>query len=52
MKAYIDDKKDLNGDGAVTFGEFLEAFRTHEDPGNTEDINNLAEEFKLISAGN
>ena len=52
LKAYIDDKKDLDGDGEVSFGEFLEAFRTHEDPGNTEDINNLAEEFKLISASN
>ena len=49
LKAYIDDKKDLDGDGAVSFGEFLEAFRTHEDPGNAEDINKLTKEFSLIS---
>ena len=46
--AFIDEGKD--GDGEVSFGEFLEAFRNHEDPGNTEDINKLTEEFKLISS--
>ena len=38
LKAFVDEKKDKHGDGVVTFGEFLEAFRVHEDPGNTEDI--------------
>jgi len=50
LKAFIDEKKDTNGDGEVSFGEFLEAFRVHEDPGTTEHINELAEEFKLLKA--
>ena len=50
LKAFIDEKKDTNGDGEVSFGEFLEAFRNQEDPGNTEDINKLTAEFNLISA--
>jgi hypothetical protein len=48
LKAFIDEKKDIDGDGEVSFGEFLEAFRVHEDPGTTEHINELAEEFKLL----
>ena len=48
LKAFIDDKNDINGDGKVSFGEFLEAFCVHEDPGNAEDINKLTEEFMLI----
>ena len=48
LKALIDDKNDINGDGKVSFGEFLEAFCVHEDPGNAEDINKLTEEFLLI----
>ena len=50
LKAFIDEKKETNGDGEVSFGEFLEAFRNQEDPGNTEDINKLTAEFNLISA--
>ena len=50
LKAFIDEKKDINGDGEVSFGEFLEAFRNQEDPGNTEDINKLTAEFNLISS--
>ena len=50
LKAFIDEKKDTNGDGEVSFGEFLEAFRNQEDPGNTEDINKLTAEFNLISS--
>jgi len=50
LKAFIDEKNDINGDGQVSFGEFLEAFRVHEDPGNAEDINMLTEEFKILSA--
>jgi len=48
LKAFIDDKNDINGDGKVSFGEFLEAFCVHEDPGSAEDINKLTEEFMLI----
>merc|ERR1712018_72353 len=33
LDAFIVDK---DGDGKVSFGEFLEQFRMHEDPGNTE----------------
>ena len=50
LKAFVDEKKDKHGDGVVTFGEFLEAFRVHEDPGNTEDINKMTEEFKQLKA--
>ena len=50
LKAFIDDKNDINGDGKVSFGEFLEAFCVHEDPGSAEDINKLTEEFKLLKA--
>ena len=50
LKAFIDEKKDIDGNGEVSFGEFLEAFRVHEDPGTTEHINELAEEFKLLKA--
>ena len=48
LKAFIDEKKDINGDGELNFGEFLEAFCVHEDPGDAEDINKLTEEFKLL----
>ena len=37
--------KDKDGDGKVTFGEFLEQFRLHEDPGDAAEINKLAEEI-------
>ena len=50
LKAFMDEKKDKDGDGKVSFAEFLEAFRVHEDPGNAEDINMLAEEFKLLKS--
>ena len=50
LKAFIDEKKDIDGNGEVSFGEFLEAFRNQEDPGNTEDINKLTAEFNLISS--
>jgi len=48
LKALIDEKKDRDGDGKVSLDEFLAAFRVHEDPGNAEDINMLAEEFELL----
>ena len=38
--------KDKDGDGKVTFGEFLEQFRMHEDPGDTDEINALTDEIK------
>ena len=41
-------KASIDCDGKVSFGEFLEGFRVHEDPGNAEDINKLTEEFMLI----
>jgi Ca2+-binding EF-hand superfamily protein len=50
LKAFIDEKRDKDGDGKVSFGEFQEAFRVHEDPGNAEEINMLAEEFKLLKS--
>ena len=51
LKTFMDEKKDINnGDGKVSFGEFLEAFCVHKDRGNTEDINKLTEEFNLIKA--
>ena len=50
LKAFIDEKKETNGDGEVSFEEFLEAFRVHEDAGTTEHINKLAEAFKLLKA--
>ena len=49
LKTFMDEKKDINnGDGKVSFSEFLEAFCVHKDRGNTEDINKLTEEFNLI----
>ena len=48
LKTYVDDKQDLDGNGEVSFGEFLEQFRVHEDPGDAEDINMLAEDLKII----
>jgi len=50
LKAFIDEKRDIDGDGKVSFAEFMEAFRVHEDPGNAEDINMLAEEFKELKS--
>ena len=43
-------KASIDCDGKVSFGEFLEAFRVHEDPGNAEEINMLAEEFKILKS--
>ena len=43
LDAFIKDK---DGDGKVTFGEFLEQFRMHEDPGDTDEINELTDEIK------
>ena len=44
---------DLDGDGQVTFGEFLEQFRMHEDAGDADEIDKLTEEIndliKVIS---
>ena len=37
---------DKDGDGDVSFGEFLEQFRLNEDPGDAED--SLTEEFKIL----
>jgi len=45
LNAYMEDK-DESGD--VSFGEFLEQFRLHEDPGDAEDIDKLTEEFKEL----
>ena len=45
LDAFIVDK---DGDGKVSFGEFLEQFRMHEDPGNTEEIEELTEEIKKL----
>ena len=45
LKAFMADK---DGDGDVSFGEFLEQFRLNEDPGNAEDINGLTEELKTL----
>ena len=42
LDAFIKDK---DGDGKVTFGEFLEQFRLHEDPGDAAEINKLTEEI-------
>jgi len=47
LDAFIVDK---DGDGKVSFGEFLEQFRMHEDPGNTEEIEQLTEEIKELWA--
>ena len=43
-------KASIDCDGKVSFGEFLEAFCAHEDPGNAEEINMLAEEFKILKS--
>merc|ERR1719151_486746 len=50
LDAFIKDKDD---DGKVSFGEFLEQFRMHEDPGDAAEIEELSEEiadlWKVIS---
>ena len=48
LKIFVDNKADKNGDNEVSFGEFLEQFQGHENPGDTEDINKLTEEFKVL----
>jgi len=48
LKSYVDDKRDIDGNNEVSFGEFLEQFRGHENPGNTEHINDLTAELKII----
>ena len=45
LNAFMADK---DGDGHVSFGEFLEQFRLNEDPGDAEDINGLTEELKTL----
>ena len=48
LRSYVDNKRDIDGNNEVSFGEFLEQFRNHENPGNTEHINQLTEELKII----
>ena len=45
LEAFIKDK---DGDGTVSFGEFLEQFRQHEDPGDAAEINKLTEEIQTL----
>ena len=45
LDAFINDK---DGDGKVSFGEFLEQFRLHEDPGDAAEINKLTEEIQTL----
>ena len=48
LRSYVDNKRDIDGNNEVSFGEFLEQFRNHENPGNAEHINQLTEELKII----
>ena len=48
LKSYMDNKRDIDGNNEVSFEEFLKQFRGHENPGNTEHINELTAELKII----
>ena len=48
LRSYVDNKRDIDGNNEVSFGEFLEQFRNHENPGNTEHINELTVLLKII----
>ena len=45
LEAFFNDK---DGDGNVSFGEFFEQFRLHEDPGDAAEINKLTEEIQTL----
>ena len=48
LRSYVDNKRDIDGNNEVSFGEFLEQFRNHENPGNTEHINELTVLLKIV----
>ena len=45
LEAFFNDK---DCDGNVSFGEFFEQFRLHEDPGDAAEINKLTEEIQTL----